>query len=221
LLADVGHYDVYFEKKSQKLSTDPEIMGKLIANLQIGGHAILDYRADDRIGLVKEQLDIRYDGMNYPYGDGRMRIHHKLGNVRGTERIIPFNKLFSEVVDLRNGGSLGVDDKALNFFKGGYESNLMKLRKLYEAIPQDSEEKPSIRAEIKKELYDTEMDKSRVLDSTENLWKQMESLKKKRLFELGTEEEFVGRAVNPTEQQLKNFREEGRKIFEKVFPDWV
>ena len=114
-----------------------------------------------------------------------------------------------------------VVDEALNLFKAGYESNLMKLRKLYEAIPQESsEEKASIRAEIKKELYDNEIDKSRVLDSTENLWKQMEGLKKKRLFN-STEEEFIGRASNPTEQQLKNFREEGRKIFREVFPDWV
>jgi hypothetical protein len=226
LLADVGQYDIYFEKRSQSFDVDPEvlpeIMGKFIGNLKIGGHAVLDYQANDHIGLEKEQLDSKYDTRTYPYGDGHMRIHRKKKGVHSAAHMINFNKLFSDVVYARNGGSLGVDDKARDLFKEGYEVNLRKLREAYETIPQEnSEERANIRAEIKKDLYDSDIDKSKVLDSKENLHKQMEDLIWHGKFVTGEEDDFLSRAVNPTEQQLKDFREEGRKIFERVFPDLV
>jgi hypothetical protein len=228
LLADVGQYDVYFEKKSEGLSDDPEMREKFIRNLKIGGHAILDYQVDDHIGLEKEQLDSKYDGEDYQYGDGRMRIHRKRRSVRGAAHISHFNKAFSSAIYRRNGGYSGVDDDALGRFKdpkGGYESDLIKLKVLYNSIPEENrEEKASIKAEMIKELYDNEIDKSTIPKSPQNIQLQIDFLRGKKALTSEKYGELMEEMRNyrePTEQQLERFIEEGRKIFREVFPDWV
>ncbi|MCX6775562.1 MAG: hypothetical protein NT130_01810 [Candidatus Micrarchaeota archaeon] len=221
LLAEVGQYDIYFEKKSQGLSSDSEITEKFVGNLKTGGHAILDYEAERHIGLEKEQLDTKYEGENYQYGDGCMRIYRKRRSVTGAVRIMRFNEAFSDAVHRRNGEDDGVGDTALEYFKKRYENDLVKLKTLYDAIPEG--EKANIRAEIITELHNKEIDKSMVLNSAQNIQTQIEFLRGKRaLTTPEAYEMFMERkAQEPTEQQLEKFREEGNKIFKKVFKDWV
>ncbi|NYZ76672.1 hypothetical protein H0N98_05500 [Candidatus Micrarchaeota archaeon] len=226
LLADVGQYDVYFEKKSQGLSSDPQITEKFMGNLKTGGHAILDYRADNHIGLEKEPLDSKYNGEDYQYGDGRMRIHRKRRSVRSAAHIIHFNKEFSKTVYRRNGGYGGVDDDALGRFKDpkdGYGSDLIKLKALYNAIPEENrEEKASIKAEMIKELYDNEIDKSMIQGSPQNIQGQIDFLRGKKALTSEKYGELMEEMRNyrePTEQQLEKFIEEGKKVFKEIFPD--
>jgi len=220
LLAEVGQYDIYFEKKSQGLGS-PEIVEKLVGNLKTGGHAILDYEAERHIGFEKEKLDSKYEGANYPYGNGYMRIYRKRRNVAAAAQIIHFNEEFSDVVCTRNGGDSGVDESALRSLGARYEADLVKLKALYDAIPE--EEKAGVRADIAKELHENEIDRSLVLNSPQNIQKQIEFLREKRAFSTPEAYElFMERkAQEPTEQQLKEFRNEGNKIFKKVFKDWV
>jgi len=222
LLAEVGQYDVYFEKKSERLSSDPEIREKFVGNLETGGHAILDYEAEMHIGFEKEQLDSKYDGENYQYGDGRMRIYRKHRSVTGVVCVMRFNEAFSDAVYRRNGGYSGVDDSALESLKkGGYEADLAKLKALYDSIPE-GKEKAKIKAEIVKELHEKEIDISEIPDTRQNIQKQIAYLKSTRALTPEAYEMFMEHKVQkPTEQQLNEFREEGNKIFKKVFKDWV
>lgn len=105
LMGEVGHYDVYFEKKSQDLGS-PEILEKFMGNLKNGGHAVLDYDADNHIGLEKEPLDKKYDGEDYWYGHHRMKIYRKQRNVRGMGLRLNLNRTLSDAEYTRNGGIL-------------------------------------------------------------------------------------------------------------------
>jgi hypothetical protein len=114
-----------------------------------------------------------------------------------------------------------VDDTALERFEKGYESDLVKLKTLYDAIPEG--EKANIRVDIVKELYEKEIDKSVVPDSPQNIQGQIEFLRRKRALTLEAYETLteMHTAQEPTEEQLKKFREEGNEMFKKVFKDWV
>ena len=221
LLADVGQYDIYLEKKSDRLGNDPEIRAKLLGNLKIGGHAILDYEAERHIGFEQERLASKYERADYKYGYYRMRVYRKDKSVSDPLHMMRFNETFSDVVSSRNGGDLGVDESALEIFKRVYPGQLAELKALYDAIPE-AKEKESIKKEIIKELYEKEVDISQVFGTRESYRREIEYLDKQGLLTQQAYEVIMEREVHEyKKEQVKEFREEGRKIFEKVFPEWV
>lgn len=231
LLAEVGQYDVYFEKKSQGFGAS-EITEKLLGNLKPGGHAITDFELDSHIGFEKHQLDEKFEGESYWYGNHHLNIHRKLRNVKGMGLRLHLNRALFNADYTRNGGYIGIDENAYEPTFRTYREQLLDLRRTYEAIPAETkeevEDKENIKREIVERLYKAKGDMSKVLNSPENLERQLQHLIEMRALSSESHELFVERIREaysspnrPTEQQLERFVEEGRKVFREVFPEWV
>jgi len=196
LMADVGQYDVYFEKKSQDLGT-PEITEKFMGNLRSGGHTITDFEAESHIGLEKCPIDNKFEEEGYWYGHHRLHVHRKVRGVRGIGHTLHLNRTLFNADHTRNGGYIGIDDKAYEPTFKVYREQLTELKKTFDVIPAESreeaEEKEKIKTELIEQLYKAKGDMSKVLDSPENLQKQLEHLIEMRAMNIDSHELFVER----------------------------
>ncbi|MEM3555639.1 MAG: hypothetical protein QXF56_02905 [Candidatus Micrarchaeia archaeon] len=230
LLAEVGQYDVYFEKKSQGFSS--EVAEKFLTNLKVNGYTVTDFEIDSHIGFEKCKLDDKFETEQYKYGNYRMNIHRKRAHLKGMGLRMHLNKVLFDAEHLRNGGYIGIDDYAWETTFKTYREKLEELKKTFELLPAETkeevEEKSKVREEIINRLFNAKGEMSKVHNSPENLEKQLQHLIEKRALSFEAHELFVSRIREayespnrPTEQQLERFIEEGKKVFKEVFPEWV